>query len=252
MRCTPSSIPSSRWETERRRRVRRSMSAAEGRFNAPIASSCAWAAFSRASEARPIAPFSSGFSNRSRQRPAEAILGTARQAVAQALRCVLASDIRLLLLSVGRLPGTGGCRTAQRGYGASVAERLFLFLQLEFPWELGPPDGRYLLRERDGGGAERVVVLGTAGRRSAPRAARAPARRLRRATPEPAPVPTTRATLIDPVPVSAESQARTWLAQLDAHARRTRPRRCSTASCTPTASPPRTPTCARSPRRRRS
>ncbi len=41
------------------------MSAAEGRLSAPIASSWAWAAFSRASKARPIAPVSSGLSNRS-------------------------------------------------------------------------------------------------------------------------------------------------------------------------------------------
>ncbi len=33
-----------------------------------------------------------------------------------------------------------------------MPERLFLFLQLEFPWELGPPDGRYLLRNREATG----------------------------------------------------------------------------------------------------
>jgi hypothetical protein len=64
-----------------------------------------------------------------------------------------------------------------------VPERLFLFLQLEFPWELGPPDGRYLLRSREPagppgplpptragsaieaeeGGPEYVVVLNTLG-----------------------------------------------------------------------------------------
>ena len=41
------------------------MSAAEGRFSAPIATSCAWAAFFCASSARVIAPLSSGFSSRS-------------------------------------------------------------------------------------------------------------------------------------------------------------------------------------------
>ena len=61
-RSTPSSMPSRRCETERRRRVRRSMSAAEGRFRAPKATSCAWVAFSRASKARAIAPVSRGFS----------------------------------------------------------------------------------------------------------------------------------------------------------------------------------------------
>ncbi len=55
-RWTPSSMPSSRWETERSRRVSRSMSAADGMFSAPIATSCAWAALSRASNARADRP----------------------------------------------------------------------------------------------------------------------------------------------------------------------------------------------------
>jgi hypothetical protein len=130
-----------------------------------------------------------------------------------------------------------------------VPERLFLFLQLEFPWELGPPDGRYLLRSREAagppppgraggeteaggaggaGGPEYVVVLNTLGARSradanAGRGALAlpvlsarRARRPRETTPEPAPVPSTRATIIDPVSVSAERQAQAWLKGLDA------------------------------------
>jgi hypothetical protein len=98
-----------------------------------------------------------------------------------------------------------------------VAERLFLFVQMEFPWALGPADGRYLLRthatEGVGGDPERVVVLDTVGaaRRRGRLGARHP-----QATPDPAPVPTTRATVIDPVSVSAEGQARAWLSQLDA------------------------------------
>ena len=51
-----------------------------------------------------------------------------------------------------------------------MPDRLFLFLQLELPWELGPPDGRYLLRTRDAAAPaeevaapERVIVLGTLG-----------------------------------------------------------------------------------------
>ncbi len=115
-----------------------------------------------------------------------------------------------------------------------MPERLFLFLQLEFPWELGPPDGRYLLRTREAAGPEaetgepeHVVVLGTLG---APRRASAAlgaialpgagsrrrARRPRETTPDPAPVTTTRATVIDPVSVSAERQAQAWLADIDA------------------------------------
>jgi hypothetical protein len=120
-----------------------------------------------------------------------------------------------------------------------VPEHLFLFLQLEFPWELGPPDGRYLLRERGESGwtglsktevpqPERVVVLNTLG--ASRRAGSAfsaiglsggggssrRARRARDTTPEPAPVATSRATIIDPVSVSAERQAQSWLAGIDA------------------------------------
>jgi hypothetical protein len=100
-----------------------------------------------------------------------------------------------------------------------MAERLFLFVQLELPWELGPPDGRYLLR----GGPEReprhVVVLNTLG---ASRRARSVLRGRRRARPrpappqpDPAPVPVTRATVIDPVALASETQAKAWLKQLD-------------------------------------
>jgi hypothetical protein len=93
-----------------------------------------------------------------------------------------------------------------------VAERLFLFVQMEFPWELGPADGRYLLRERISGEPERVVVLETVG--AARRRVRLRGRPVQR-TPDPEPVATARATVIDPVSVSAESQAHAWLAQLD-------------------------------------
>jgi hypothetical protein len=136
-----------------------------------------------------------------------------------------------------------------------VPERLFLFLQLEFPWELGPPDGRYLLRNRNddsipsappppgwaggeteaggaggAGGPQHVIVLNTLGAphragmgANAGRGALAlpgigarRARRPRATTPDPAPVPTSRATIIDPVSVSAERQAQAWLRELDA------------------------------------
>jgi hypothetical protein len=124
-----------------------------------------------------------------------------------------------------------------------VPEHLFLFLQLEFPWELGPPDGRYLLRSREAAGPppperaggetetgapEHVVVLNTLGARSRadanagrgaltlPVLSARRARRPRETTPEPAPVPSTRATIIDPVSVSAERQAQAWLKGLDA------------------------------------
>jgi hypothetical protein len=103
-----------------------------------------------------------------------------------------------------------------------MPDRLFLFIQFEFPWELGPPDGRYLMRPHEGAEPERVVVLGTLGaRRRAPtrgqrlsEATRGGSRK-REAEPEPEPVATTRATLVDPVSLSAERQAKAWLAELD-------------------------------------
>ena len=109
-----------------------------------------------------------------------------------------------------------------------MPQQLFVFIQLEFPWALGPADGRYLLRRGADAEPERVVVLGTleagsqaiAGRPGggAPRPLLS---RLQRRTPsvptdpEPAPVATTRVTVIDPVSLSAENQARAWLVELD-------------------------------------
>jgi hypothetical protein len=110
-----------------------------------------------------------------------------------------------------------------------MPQQLFVFIQLEFPWTLGPADGRYLLRRSEDGEPERVVVLGTLEATGRPIGAPAAAgrggvwlpRRLRErarsvpAGPEPAPVSTTRVTVIDPISLSAESQARAWLAELD-------------------------------------
>ena len=115
-----------------------------------------------------------------------------------------------------------------------MPERLFVFLQMEFPWALGPAEGRYLLREGEHAEPERVVVLGTLAaprllvdRRSMSRPGAASQRPSslrgrwaergggRPATPQPAPVATTRATVVDPISLSAESQARAWLDELD-------------------------------------
>jgi hypothetical protein len=107
-----------------------------------------------------------------------------------------------------------------------VAEQLFLFIQMEFPWALGPPDGRYLLRALLDAQPEHVVVLNTLGaQRSSsahgPSARRRGRRLLNRpaarspASPEPATVATARATIVDPISVSAERQAQAWLKDLD-------------------------------------
>lgn len=103
-----------------------------------------------------------------------------------------------------------------------MAERLFLFIQLEFPWPLDPPDGRYLLRSHVEGEPEHVVVLATLESEGGAPARRAGLLRGRRAhrrsvapEPEPTPVASTRATIVDPVSLSAERQAKAWLADLD-------------------------------------
>jgi hypothetical protein len=97
-----------------------------------------------------------------------------------------------------------------------MGERLFTFIQMEFAWELGPADGRYLLRKAEGvegNEPEHVVVLGTVG---AERRGRLRRRAHTRPTdPQPAPVPVARATVVDPVPLSTEAQGRAWLGDLD-------------------------------------
>lgn len=100
-----------------------------------------------------------------------------------------------------------------------MAERLFLFVQLEFPWELGPPDGRYLLRGGPEREPEHVVVLSTVG---AARRVEGMLRGRRRprphpvaSEPEPPPVAVTRATVIDPQAVAGDAQAQSWLKAID-------------------------------------
>jgi hypothetical protein len=90
------------------------------------------------------------------------------------------------------------------------ADAPFPFVQFEFGFPLGPDDGRYLRRAREGRAPERVIVLSTLG---------APQRRLmrgRRATAVDnaegaSPVPTARATLIRPEPLGSTGDAERWL-----------------------------------------
>jgi len=84
---------------------------------------------------------------------------------------------------------------------------LFGFVQLEFPWALGPPDGRYVLRGH-AGEPEHVLVATTLG---APQRRLLGNRRPRSAGTEPAPVPTARATLVRAAPFEDESAAAAWL-----------------------------------------
>lgn len=100
-----------------------------------------------------------------------------------------------------------------------MPERWFLFVQLEIPWELGPADGRYLLRGGSDREPQHVVVLNTVDGRPR-RVGGLLSGRPRRgrqvpAQPPPTAVTLTRATVIDPIPVSAEAQAQAWLKDLD-------------------------------------
>ncbi len=100
-----------------------------------------------------------------------------------------------------------------------MAQQLFVFVQMEFPWVLGPPEGRYLLRGGEDAEPLQVVVLETlaTGRERTGRGSIA--QRLSgtavEPNPDPAPVPSSRVTIVDPLPLSAEVQARSWLADLD-------------------------------------
>ncbi len=95
----------------------------------------------------------------------------------------------------------------------SASSQLFRFIQVELPWPLGPPDGRYLVRPQ--GLAQpaptHVIVFATLG---APERRLAARRRTRTAepSPEPTPVATGRATIIDVgEPVATVEEAGAWL-----------------------------------------
>ena len=96
----------------------------------------------------------------------------------------------------------------------SASSPLFRFVQVEFPWPLGPPDGRYLVRPEGEpeGAPSHVIVFATLG---APERRRLGGRRRTRdAAPEPGPAPvaTGRATIIDAgAPLPGADQARAWL-----------------------------------------
>lgn len=92
----------------------------------------------------------------------------------------------------------------------------FRFVQLEFPWALGPEDGRYVLRGHAGEPAHVLMLttLGAAQRRLIG------GKRVRDAAPEPPPEPvaTARATIVGAVPFDSPIDAQAWLASADLEA----------------------------------
>jgi hypothetical protein len=98
--------------------------------------------------------------------------------------------------------------------GSAERGRLFGFTQLEFGFLLGPPDGRYLVRTGPDSALDAVLVLRTLG---------APERRLLRGRrgrelqqAEPEPVPTSRASIVQPEAFPSPDHAERWLSALRA------------------------------------
>ena len=92
----------------------------------------------------------------------------------------------------------------------------FRFVQVEFAWPLGPPDGRYLLRppERPEADPAHVIVFATLGAPERRRLTTVRKQRDAPARPAPRPVATGRATVIDVArPLSDSARARAWLQQ---------------------------------------
>lgn len=99
----------------------------------------------------------------------------------------------------------------------SSATSLFRFIQVELPWALGPPDGRYLLRRPDAlpdATPSHVLVLATLGAPERRHLERIRGQSEARPEPEPTPVTTSRATVIDvQEPLAGAPEARAWLAR---------------------------------------
>lgn len=89
-------------------------------------------------------------------------------------------------------------------------DRLYRFVQFEYPWSLGPTDGRYLIRAHAGEEAHHVLVIATWPTTAA--AGRRPRRWSRDAEASAGPAQTglSRATLVDTVVVDDQA-ARAWL-----------------------------------------
>jgi hypothetical protein len=95
-----------------------------------------------------------------------------------------------------------------------AADNPFGFVQLEFGFLLGPPDGSYMARSSPDGPLDAVLVLGTLG---APERRRLRGRRARPVEEtEPEPVPTSRATIVRPEPFGSRDEAARWLSDLRA------------------------------------
>ncbi len=98
------------------------------------------------------------------------------------------------------------------------SSRRFRFVQLEYPWALGPDPGRYTIRERLAEPPRHILVLALLG--APQRRLLRPRRRPREAAPEPPPEPvaTARATLVDTAALDDLAAADAWLRGADLEA----------------------------------
>jgi hypothetical protein len=89
---------------------------------------------------------------------------------------------------------------------------LFAFVQMEFPWALGPPDGRYVIRGH-AGQPSHVLVIGTLGtvERRKLLSRRGPKPKDAAPEPDPTPVVTCRVTLIHADPMADDAAAKAWV-----------------------------------------
>jgi hypothetical protein len=99
-----------------------------------------------------------------------------------------------------------------------TSSRRFLFVQFEFPWVLGPEPGRYTIRERLGEAPAHILVLRTLGASERRLLALRRGARDAAADPPPAPVPTSRATLVDTTALEGREAAEQRLREADAGA----------------------------------
>jgi hypothetical protein len=96
-----------------------------------------------------------------------------------------------------------------------VAQRIFPFVQVEMPFELGVPDGRWMVRVPGSTEVQRVVVLATVRGKRADDRQRGRRPSTSPAEPEPPLVPVSRVTLIAAEPLSDEAAAASWLARIE-------------------------------------
>lgn len=97
----------------------------------------------------------------------------------------------------------------------------FRFVQFEYPWPLGPADGRYVVRDTPEAEPHTIVVIATLAapqRRERPGRRRGRRGRQQQADPAPAAVATGRATIIDASALEQPAAAAAWLRALEPEA----------------------------------